>query len=56
MALADDLYTQRIFIASARKVVVEAIKEESSACFGAIVHEIIDRSTAFISCSFNHEF
>lgn len=41
LALADDFYIQMIFIASDCKVVVEAIKEGSSASFGAIVHEII---------------
>ena len=40
MALSEDLYVQKIAIASDCKKVVEAIKTGTSAAYGAIVHEI----------------
>jgi hypothetical protein len=56
LALAGDLYTPKISIASDCKVPVDAIKEGSNANFGAIVHEIVARAKDFLVCSFSHEF
>lgn len=56
LAILEDLYIQKIFIASDCKVAVEAIKGGTSASYGAVVHEIIERSSAFSSCTSSHEF
>jgi hypothetical protein len=37
-------------------VVVDAIREGSSATFGAVVREIIARAREFQVCSFSHEY
>lgn len=44
LAVAEDLYTQKIFPASDCKVVVDAIKGGTSASYGVVVHEIIAHS------------
>ncbi|KAM3196510.1 hypothetical protein ACQJBY_072279 [Aegilops geniculata] len=56
LALAEDLLFHDISVASDCKVAVEAIKRGTSAQYGAVVHEIIDRSRVFSSCLINHEF
>ena len=56
LALANDLLFLQIQVASDCKVAVEAIKKGTSAQYGAMVHEIIDRSRVFSSCLINHEF
>ena len=56
LALSEDLYINHLLVASDCKVVVDAIRQGSSAEFGAIVEEIKTRATTFISCSFTHEY
>ena len=56
LALADDLNSCRIHVASDCKVVLDDIKNKTPAIYGAILHEIIDHSSTFISCTFVHEF
>ena len=56
LALADDLNIRMIHVASDCKVVVDDIKNKTPAIYGAILHEIIDHSSTFISCTFVHEF
>ena len=56
LALADDLYEQRIYVASDCKIVIDDIKYKSAAVYGAIILEILDHSSFFTSCSFSHEF
>ena len=56
LALSEDLYINHLLVASDCKVVVDAIRQGSSAEFGAIVEEIKARATTFISCSFTHEY
>ena len=53
--MANDLYEQRIYIASNCKVVFDDIKQRSEASYGAIIHEIIDHPSLFTSCFFSHE-
>ena len=55
-SLADDLYENRIHIASDSKLVVNDIKVNSAAGYGAILHEIKDRSRNFFCCNIVHEF
>lgn len=56
LALTEDLYVQKIHVASDCKTVVDGVKQGSSAVYGAIIHEIIDHATAFSSCNIVHEF
>jgi hypothetical protein len=56
LAIAEDLNEQRIQIASDCKIVVNDIKQNSPAEYGAIVHEITERSRAFAACNIIHEF
>ena len=56
LALAEDLYEQKVFIASDSLTAVEAIKGGTAAAYGAVVHEITDRARFFSPCSFSHEF
>ena len=56
LALAEDLYVQKIHVASDCKIVVDEIKQGTSSNHAAVVHEIIERSNAFIACNFVHEF
>ena len=56
LALSEDLYIQKISVASDCKKVVEAIKTGTSASYGAIVREIKDRARFFSSCLISHEF
>ena len=35
---------------------IEDIKQKSGASYGAMIHEIIEYSSTFISCNFIHEF
>lgn len=56
LALAEDLYVQRTVVASDCTVIIDAIKVGSAASYGAVVHEIIDRSSSFASCDFQPEF
>ena len=56
LALADDLNIRMIHVASDCKVVVDDIKNKTPAIYGAILHEIIDHSSTFISCTLVHEF
>ena len=55
LALANDLLFLQIQVASDCKVAVEAIKKGTSAQYGAVIHEIIDRKASFSSCSFVFE-
>ena len=55
-ALADDLYERSIFVASDCKTVIDDIQKGSAASYGAIIREIVDRSSSFLICSFGHEF
>lgn len=55
MALADDLYVQRIHIASDCKVVVDDIKKHTMSSYGAIVQEILEHSLSFNFCNIVHE-
>ncbi|KAI5009829.1 hypothetical protein ZWY2020_011966 [Hordeum vulgare] len=55
LALAKDLNLQEIHVASDCKVVVDDIKQQNRATYGAIIHEIIEYGS-FISCIFVHEF
>ena len=48
LALVDDLYIQRVHVASDCRTAI--------ASFGAIVHEIKARATSFLSSIFIHEF
>jgi hypothetical protein len=56
LAIAEDLYVQKIQVASDCKNVVDDIKQGSSADHAAIIHEIIERSIVFPACNFIHEF
>ena len=56
LAPTDDLYLQRIQVASNYKVVVTEIKEGSVANYGAIIQEIIHHSSSFVVCNFVHEY
>ena len=55
LALAEDLYLRKIEVASDCKVVVQDLKMDNSASYGAVVHEIIDHSSLFDFCFFSHE-
>ena len=55
-SLADDLYENRIHIASDSKMVVNDIKVNSAAGYGAILHEINYQSRNFFCCNIVHEF
>ena len=52
MAIAEDLYIHKIYVASDCKIAVDAIKGGTSASYGAVVHEIIARSSEFRSSNF----
>lgn len=56
LALAEDLYVWKIHVASDCKVVVDGVKQGSSAEYGAILHEIIEHPVPFLSCNIVHEF
>ena len=56
LSLAEDLNLRMIHIAFDCKVVVDDIKHIEPTSYGAILHEIIDHSCSFISCTFGHEF
>ena len=56
LAIADDLYEQRIHVASDCKTVVDEVKQGSSTTYEAIIHEIIEHSTSFTACNIVHEF
>lgn len=58
LALQDDLYIQRIHVASASdcSVVVNDIKQGTATSYGAIIREIADHFSRFTSCNFVHEF
>ena len=51
LALAEDLYVHKIQVASDCKIMVDEIKQGTSSNHAAIVHEIIERSSAFIACN-----
>ena len=55
-AIAEDLYVNQIQIATDCKTVVNDIKQNSGMEYGAIVHEIIERSRSFLVCNVVHEF
>lgn len=55
LALAEDLYLLKIEIVLDCKVVVQDLSLDNSASYGAVVHEIIDRSSLFDFCSFSYE-
>ena len=55
-SLADDLYENRIHIASDSKLVVNDIKVNSAAGYGDILHEINYQSRNFFCCNIVHEF
>ena len=56
LTLSDDIFVRKIGVASNCKQVVEATKTGTSASYGAIVHEIVERSKSFSSCRISHEF
>ncbi|XBI60893.1 hypothetical protein VPH35_041765 [Triticum aestivum] len=56
-ALAQDLYINRIHIASdCKTVVTDILEKNSSSEYGAIIQEIFYRSSLFNSCNIAHEF
>ena len=55
LALSDDLYLRRIHVASDWKGVVEEVRKENAANYGAIIHEIVDHSLSSDFCKFSHE-
>lgn len=55
LALAEDLNAQRLKVASDCLGVVNDINMGTGGPHSAVVHEIIDRSNSFSSCSFVHE-
>ena len=56
LALAQDLNELKIHVATDCKVVVEDIKTQCLASYGAIIHEILEARRAFSICNFVHEF
>ena len=56
LALAKDLNLQNLHIASDCKVVIEDMKEQNPAGYGAILHEITDLANGFVECNFVHEY
>ena len=56
LALANDLYIQKVAVASDCKAAVEAIGKGTSSEHGAVVLEIKQLSRDFNSCIFSHEF
>ena len=56
MALADDLYIRRVHVVSDCKVVIDDMKGDSRASYGAILKEVSVRSSSYISCVIVHEF
>ena len=56
LTLAEDLYINKMSIASDCKMAIDAIKEGSSAAFGAIIKEIIARASNFSKCIFSYEY
>jgi hypothetical protein len=56
LALADDLYERRIYVASDCKIVIIDIMQKSATVYGDIIQEIVDRSSLFTNYSFSHEF
>ena len=54
--LADDLYEQKIQVASDCKVVVEDVRERNPTVYGALIHEILECKATFQACNFRHEF
>lgn len=56
LALAEDLYNQCIHVASDCKIVVNDVKSESCARYGAIIREIKERASVCISCDIVHDF
>ena len=55
MALAEDLNEQAIHVGSDCKVVVEDIRDKTAPSYDAILHEILDRKSAFYSCNISFE-
>jgi hypothetical protein len=55
LSLADDLAVQKIVVASDCLGVVNDIFSRTGGPHGAIVHEIMQRSISFTSCTFIHE-
>ena len=49
LAIADDLYEQRIHVASDCKTVVDEVKQGSSTTYGAIIHEIFFEGKAIMA-------
>ena len=56
LALAQDLHEQKIHVASDCKVMMDDIKQQCLASYGAIIHEIIESSRSFTICNFVNEF
>uniref|UniRef100_A0A453D7X7 RNase H type-1 domain-containing protein n=1 Tax=Aegilops tauschii subsp. strangulata TaxID=200361 RepID=A0A453D7X7_AEGTS len=56
LSLADDLYARRIHVASDCKVVVNDLHQGKFAAYGAVLREISDCSSIFLSCNIGHEF
>ncbi|KAE8817621.1 F-box/WD-40 repeat-containing protein [Hordeum vulgare] len=56
MALAEDVYVQKIQVASDCKTMVDDIKHRTHGKHGAIIVEIIERSHAFSACNVIHAF
>ena len=55
-SLVEDLYANQIQIAPDCKTVVNDVKQNSSAEYGTMVHEIIERKGSFRTCSFVFEY
>ncbi|KAE8807816.1 f-box wd-40 repeat-containing protein [Hordeum vulgare] len=56
MALAEDVYVQKIQVASDCKTVVDDIKHRGTGKHASIIVKIIERSHAFTSCDFIQEY
>lgn len=54
MALAEDTYSQRTFVASDCKTVVDAIRSGSASPYGAVINEIREHMSGFNSCIISH--
>ena len=51
LSIAEDLYVQKIQVASDCKIVVDDIKQRSAGDHAAIIHEILERSHFFTACN-----
>ena len=54
LSLADDLYARRIHVASDCWTVVSELNQGMFAAYGAVLREISERLSAFLSCNIGH--